>query len=286
MKLVSSSGGLATGLKSYHKANNSLWIGWPGLSARDEEEETEITELLKSEDCLPVFLERKLFRDFYDGFSNGTLWPLFHYFTEYTLFNKNHWEAYQKVNELFAEAVIGQAEENDQVWIHDYQLMLLPAILRERRPDLRIGFFLHIPFPSYEVFRILPWREKIVEGLLGADLIGFHTYDYARHFVSSVKRLLGYDVEFTRIKLSNRHVHYDVFPMGIDYKKFSEKAKEIQQRSVSERSKHHRDLDLFLKGEEGRKIILSIDRLDYTKGIPLRIKGIQSLFSGTPGVLG
>ena len=282
MQVTPSAGGLATGLKSYHKKNDSVWIGWPGVIPESDKEKNEVEKLLQTEDCLPVFLTEELISNYYDGFSNATLWPLFHYFTEFTEFKDRYWEAYRKVNELFAETIIENAQENDSVWVHDYQLLLLPHILRARRPDLKIGFFLHIPFPSYEIIRILPWREEVIEGLLGADLLGFHTYDYARHFISSVKRLFGYDVEFNQIKLENRQVYVDVFPMGIDYRKFEKLAIEIQSKPIQERSKEHQDIDRFLMSAPGRKLILSIDRLDYTKGIPQRLKAFRHFLGKYP----
>lgn len=282
LQVSASAGGLATGLKSYHKGNNSVWIGWPGVNASSENEEKEITTLLDKEQCLPVFLNNDLIENYYDGYSNATLWPLFHYFTEFTDFKTKYWQAYVKVNEIFADAIIANAEQNDTVWVHDYQLLLLPNMLRERRPDLTIGFFLHIPFPSFEVFRILPGREEIIKGILGADLIGFHTYDYARHFISSVKRILGYEVDFSQIKLENRQVFIDVFPMGIDYDKFRKGALEIQGKPIQKRSKEHQDIDRFLLSSPDRKLILSIDRLDYTKGIPERLKAFRYFLNKYP----
>lgn len=280
--VIPSAGGLATGLKSYHKQNDSIWIGWPGIDAESKKETKEIEKLLAKEHCKPVFLKPDLVEKFYDGFSNTTLWPLFHYFTEYSEFNTDFWEAYKSVNRLFADSIIETAKKGDTVWVHDYQLLLLPKILREERPDLRIGYFLHIPFPSYEVLRILPWREDVIEGLLGADLIGFHTYDYARHFISSVKRLLGFDVEFNTIRVKDRHVYIDVFPMGIDYKKFKDNAQAIQSKPIQERSPQHQDIDRFLMGAPDRKLILSIDRLDYTKGIPVRLKAFKQFLTKYP----
>ena len=282
MKITPSAGGLATGLKSYHKGSNSVWIGWPGVDPENSKEEEVVTSLLETEQCLPVFLSEQQISDYYGGFSNATLWPLFHYFTEFTEFKKRYWKAYYEVNQLFAEAIIENAEENDRVWVHDYQLLLVPNMLREKRPDLNIGFFLHIPFPSYEIIRTLPWREEIISGMLGSDLIGFHTYDYARHFISSVKRLVGYDVEFNQIKLENRQVFIDVFPMGIDYKKFEKLALEVQSKSIQERSKVHQDIDRFLMSMPNRKLILSIDRLDYTKGIPHRLKAFRYFLKTHP----
>lgn len=282
MEVIPTAGGLATGLKSYHKGNNSVWIGWPGIMPESKKEEATVTSLLEKEQCLPVFLSEDLIENYYDGYSNATLWPLFHYFTEFTEFRDVYWQAYKTVNELFAEAIINNAGEGDTVWVHDYQLLLLPNILREKRPDLNIGFFLHIPFPSYEIIRVLPWREEIISGILGADLIGFHTYDYARHFISSVKRLLGYDVDFNQIKLENRQVFIDVFPMGIDYDKFEKMALEVQSKPIQERSKEHQDIDRFLLSMPDRKLILSIDRLDYTKGIPERLKAFRYFLQKYP----
>ncbi len=280
--LETSAGGLATGLKSYHKSNNSIWLGWPGVEVSSTKEKQQISKMLAAEHCLPIYLENELIENFYDGFSNATLWPLFHYFTEYASFKEIYWDAYKKANEIFAEAIVKTAKVGDTVWIHDYQLMLVPQLIRSQRPDIRIGFFLHIPFPSYEVFRILPWREDILMGILGADLIGFHTYDYARHFNSSVKRLLGYDIDFSTISMETRQVYIDVFPMGIDYAKFKSKAIEIQSIPLQERSKEHQDIDRFLLEAPDRKLILSIDRLDYTKGIPERIKAFKRFLTEHP----
>ncbi len=282
LQVTSSAGGLATGLKSYHKGNDSLWIGWPGVIPETEKEQEEVKTLLAKEQCLPVFLTEELIENYYDGFSNATLWPLFHYFTDFTVFKEKYWQDYSLVNEKFADAIIKNAKENATVWIHDYQLLLVPNILRQKRPDLLIGFFLHIPFPSFELIRILPWREEIISGILGSDLIGFHTYDYARHFISSVKRILGYDVDFNQIKMENRQVFIDVFPMGIDYKKFEKQALEVQSKPIQERSKEHQDIDRFLLRMPDRKLILSIDRLDYTKGIPERLKAFRYFLQKHP----
>lgn len=277
-----SAGGLATGLKSYHKQNDSVWIGWPGINVTETKEKKEVAALLAKEQCIPVYLDNELIENYYDGFSNATLWPLFHYFTEYATFKEIYWDAYKKVNEMFAEAILKNAKQGDTIWVHDYQLLLVPNLIRKQRPDVKIGFFLHIPFPSYEIIRILPWREEILGGMLGADLIGFHTYDYARHFISSVKRLLGYEIEFNTVTMEDRHVYVDVFPMGIDYEKFKNKALEVQSKPIQERSKLHQDIDRFLMDVPDRKLILSIDRLDYTKGIPERIKAFKRFLTDHP----
>ena len=274
-KLTTSAGGLATGLKSYHKGQDSVWIGWPGLEVDSAEEREKVEGLLAGENCLPVYLDSDLIENYYDGFSNATLWPLFHYFTEYTTFSEKFWKAYRQVNERFAESIIANVKDGDVVWVHDYQLLLVPEMVKQQRPDITIGFFLHIPFPSYEVFRILPWRLELLKGMLGADLLGFHTYDYARHFNSSVKRLLGYDIDFNTISLESRHVYVDVFPMGIDYEKFRTSAAKVQSTPIQERSKQHQDIDRFLLQDTDRHLLLSIDRLDYTKGIPERLRAFK-----------
>lgn len=282
LTVAPSAGGLATGLKSYHKGNGGLWMGWPGLSTSTVQEENEITELLKKENCAPIFLDERLIENYYNGFSNATIWPLFHYFSKYATFRGTFWRAYLEVNRLFAERILEVAEDHDTIWVHDYQLMLLPQLLRDIKPTLKIGFFLHIPFPSYELFRTLPWRSEILEGLLGADLIGFHTYDYARHLISSVKRILGYETNFTKLNIGNRKVEIEVFPMSIDFAKFNDLAYQIKQKPKEELSKERQDLDLLREHNPQLKLILSIDRLDYTKGITERLRAFALLLRNRP----
>ncbi len=150
--------------------------------------EEEVKEKAKAEDCIAVNLTEEEVDGFYYGFSNRTIWPLFHYFMEFTEAEHSSWEIYKQVNIKYAKEVLKHYEAGDRVWVHDYQLLLVPKLIRDEEPEAIIGFFNHIPFPSYEVFRTLPWRESVLEGMLGADLIGFHTYDYERHFLSSVQR--------------------------------------------------------------------------------------------------
>jgi trehalose 6-phosphate synthase/phosphatase len=165
---------------------------------------SEITQTLHKEyKSHPIFLTRSEVNSFYYGFCNKTIWPLFHYFANYTVYDRAMWNAYQKVNRFFADQVFRFLEPGDTLWIHDYHLMLLPELIRQMSSDVKIGFFLHIPFPSFEIFRLMPWRRELLEGLLGSHLIGFHTYDYVRHFHSSVRRLLGHEHELGRIILTN-----------------------------------------------------------------------------------
>ena len=277
-------GGLATGMKSVHGDGGGLWIGWSGLIQEEipTELQEEVVHALKEQHCTEVLLTQEEIDGFYFGFSNRTIWPLFHYFLEYAEFEKSYWESYVSVNQKFAEAIAQHAAPEDLIWIHDYQLMLVPQMLRELRPELTSGFFLHIPFPSYEIFRTLPWRTEILEGLLGADLIGFHTYDYERHFLSSVRRLLGYEVSFNEIHLDHRVVKVDSFPMGIDYKKFHSAALERNADSNQPDSELKKRLDHHKKSTPEGKFLLSIDRLDYSKGIASRIKAFEYFLDRHP----
>ena len=278
------SGGLATGMNSVHNDQESLWIGWPGINEDDIDKNiwAPLKKLLKSEGYFPVSLDHKELEDFYYGLSNKSLWPLFHYFIEFSVFDHMQWKSYQEVNKKFAESVLSNIEEGDTVWIHDYQLLLCPKMIKDIRPDVTIGFFLHIPFPSFEIFRIFPWREPLLEGILGADLIGFHTYDYERHFLSSVKRILRKEVSFNRVNLETREVVVNTFPMGIDYKKFNIAAKSHLEMATDEKSDLRKQLELHKKGAEKGKLILSIDRLDYTKGVVNRIKAFELFLTKYP----
>jgi len=286
--IQTSVGGLATGMKSVHQSGKSIWIGWTGLTTEEIDPSLEplINEAVQKERCVPVPLTTDEVEQFYYGFSNETLWPLFHYFTEYTQFSRSAWEAYVEVNRHFARVVAQNLEAGDRVWVHDYQLLLLPGMIREAFPDTYIGFFLHIPFPSFEVFRILPWRKEILNGMLGADLVGFHTYDYVRHFFSSVRRLLGYDVHFNEINMQHRIVLADNFPMGIDYDKFQEAALDHQKKGLKDRSEIQRALDKHLLLSPDVKLILSIDRLDYTKGIVNRLLAFEYFLKENPEFVG
>jgi len=277
-----SSGGLVSGISAYLASMNSssldksnyYWVGWPGLSFPDKKQ-TEIKQDLLKKKLVPVFINEKTMDKFYFGFCNKTIWPLFHYFSAYTLYDNDMWENYKFVNEKFCEIICDMVEPNDTIWIHDYHLMLLPALIRKKINNAKIGFFLHIPFPHFEIFRFLPraWRDKILRGLLGADLIGFHTNDYSRYFLGSVLRLLGFDNHLGEIQLDDRIVKVDTFQMGIDFKSFENLAR-------SEKTKT--ECSLLKRGLPNQKIILSIDRLDYTKGILNRLRGYQLFLEKNP----
>ena len=269
-------GGLATGLKSYHNKSDSIWVGWPGITSDclTENEKTKISEKLRgSYKCEPVFLSEKQVETYYHGFCNKTIWPLFHYFTNKVQYDPVTWDAYHEVNAQFLNIVDPYIGENDTIWVHDYQLMLLPRMIKEKHPSAQVGFFLHIPFPSFEIFRLLIWREEILNGLLGADLIGFHTYDYVRHFVSCSRRLLGLDHNLNKILLEDRFITVDTFPMGIDYVRFSkEYNNDVYKKLANE----------IRESKKDSKVVLSIDRLDYSKGIPERIKAFALFLKKYP----
>jgi len=268
-----SAGGLATGLNSLDESLDKIWIGWPGQEINDEWEKASIRQDLSNRGLAPVFLSRQDIRLYYEGFSNKTLWPHFHYFTQYTEYNDATWESYKSVNQKFADVINPLIREDDLVWVHDYQLMLLPAMIRVAHPRVSIGFFLHIPFPSYEIFRILPWREALLDGVLGSDLIGFHTFDYMRHFLSAAYRVSGYEHNFGKLNVENRVVNVDVFPMGIDYEKYA----------FPEKGDNTPDDTSFIENlAVHQRILLSIDRLDYTKGIPQRINAYSQFLENHP----
>lgn len=267
-------GGLATGLGSLYRSHDCTWTGWPGISVeKGSKEEDEVNRLTKEELCNPVHLTSADINKYYHGFSNATLWPLFHYFRSRVTCNSKQWKAYINVNRKYLEALHKVYKPGDTIWVHDYHLLLLPAMLREEFPDATIGFFNHIPFPSYEIFRALPWRRELLEGMLGADLIGFHTYDYVRHFLECVDRILGYRHTHGEISAGNHLIKVDSFPMGIDYNIF--------QNAVSEKTVQD-EIKKIRQTYEGYKLLLSFDRLDYTKGIIRRLKAFDTFLKRNP----
>jgi trehalose 6-phosphate synthase/phosphatase len=278
-----SSGGLTTGLWSYleRKPNGGgerpefLWLGWPGATIAPKDEAAVKAYAEKEFKAVPIFLEEKTMARFYHGFCNKTLWPLFHYFPDLTRYEEEYWEEYRQVNHIFAEAAMKVLRPDDLLWVQDYQLMLVPGLVREQFPEMPIGFFLHIPFPSYEVFRLLPraWRVEIIEGLLGSSLIGFHTHDYTRDFLTSVLRTVGYEHQLGCLTLRDRVVKVDTFPMGIDFERFAKAAasEETEARVAELRAKC-----------EGQKVIFSVDRLDYTKGLINRLQGYDVFLKRNP----
>lgn len=273
--LKPSEGGLATGLGDAYKKGNMLWVGWPGIDVPLADQPL-ITEMLAKYNLVPVFLTKNEINLFYEGFSNEVLWPVFHYLVTYARFEQVYWDSYVAVNEKFSGVTETIFSEGDKIWIQDYQLLCLPALLREKLTETTIGFFQHIPFPSYEIFRLIPWRDKLIEGMLGADLIGFHTYDDVRHFLSTASRLMPVSFSSNIISLNNRQVIVEPFPMGIDYDKFEKLP--LQRQVIAEIDN--------LKTEKRGRLALSIDRLDYSKGILERLRAFELLLQLHPKFIG
>lgn len=270
-----STGGLATAMQSLPADTSRLWIGWPGI-ASDEltpSEKRQVNSYLSERGYVPVHLTSEQIDLFYSGYSNDTLWPLLHYFGEFTHYRDDYWQSYRQVNQLFAKVIKKQTGARDTVWVQDYHLMLLPSLIRADTPGARIGFFLHIPFPSYEVFRLLPERQEILKGLLGADLVGFHVYDYARHLLSSCSRLLDLSHTHDKIIYGDRQVTVDSFPIGVDYNKFHSAALSSDVKVEIDRLREH---------YPDKKLILSVDRLDYTKGIVHRLEAFEQFLQTNP----
>ncbi|MFT4648120.1 MAG: trehalose 6-phosphate synthase/phosphatase [Glaciecola sp.] len=267
------SGGLATGLSGPHQATKGRWIGWPGMQSPGGGLSQEVQSLLDERGMTGISLSSEEYDSYYMQVANRSLWPLFHYFTDRVCYQPKDWEVYERVNRRFAEATAAEAKPGDRVFIQDFHLMLVPAMLRALRPDLSIGFFLHIPFPSSEIFRIFPKRKEILEGLLGADVIGFHTLDYTRHFRSSVRRVLGLETTAHGVHYEGREVRLMAQPLGLDIPAWQTPSSDPEIAA---------ELLKLTEAAAGRRIILGVERLDYTKGIPERLQAFHNLLESQP----
>ncbi|GAB4016280.1 bifunctional alpha,alpha-trehalose-phosphate synthase (UDP-forming)/trehalose-phosphatase [Spirosoma koreense] len=216
----------------------------------------------------PVFMDETVHQGFYEGFSNDLIWPLFHYFTSYASFREVDFQHYQQANTRFLEELNALIKPDDLIWVHDFQLMLLPDMIRQANPDASIGYFFHIPFPTYEIIKLLPrtWRQSLLNGILGADLVGFHTTDYVQHFLHSVAEVLEHPIIGQRIVLPHRSVVVNDFPISVDFNKFNTHG---QDATVVTTRQHYQSL------LRDNKLIFSVDRLDYTKGITYRLQGYE-----------
>jgi trehalose 6-phosphate synthase/phosphatase len=275
ISLVQSGGGLATGLKGVRGRQGSTWIGWPGEVPSGRGVRAELEKKLAAEGLEPIYLSRAEVRGFYEDYSNAAIWPVFHDMLDQLPLEITGWEMYREVNQRFAEAVAACHREGDLIWVNDYHLMLAPAQIRQLIPNARIGFFLHIPFPASEMFRVLPQRREVLQGLLGADLIGFHTRSYAENFLSSVQTTLAEKVQPWGIRRRGRTARVGVYPMGIDAATWEQRARStpVAKQVLS-----------LLQDAGNRKIVLGIDRLDYTKGLPRRIAAFERLFQSDPSL--
>ena len=281
MVVRQSSGGLVSAIKSYFERGDTnayterIWVGSMEASEEDWIKAKDAGQLPEDFTIVPIFPDSRLYDNYYKGFSNSTLWPLFHYFPVFVEYKKEHFEDYRLLNQHFANKVAEIYQAGDIVWVHDYQLMMVPDFLRRVLPDASIGFFLHIPFPSYEIVRLIPteWKKQLMQGIMGADLIGFHTQDYVHHFIQSAKMILQVESQFNYIYYGNRMVKADQFPIGIDYQLFRNAC--IDETVVG----------ICTALEErfyDQKVIFSVDRLDYTKGLSYRLDGFDSFLSIHP----
>ena len=270
-----SPGGLVTALEPLLRRRSGAWIGWPGVPDTDEE-----PIFVDGLHLCPVRLSEDDLAEYYEGFSNAALWPLYHDVIVKPIYQREWWDRYVDVNRRFAEATSRAAAKNATVWVQDYQLQLVPKMLRELRPDLTIGFFLHIPFPPIELFMQMPWRTAIIEGLLGADLVGFQLPGGAQNFLILARRLVGATTSrgsvgvrsrFGEVEYGSRVVRVGAFPISIDSAELDRKG---HQRSIRQRARE-------IRSELGnpRKILLGVDRLDYTKGIDVRLQAFSELLA-------
>jgi len=259
-----SPGGLVTALEPFMRQHSGAWIGWSG--APDDAPEPFVNDGMLLH---PVPLSGSDITNYYEGFSNATLWPVYHDSVVPAEYHRSWWTTYHDVNERFAEAAAKTAAHGAFVWVHDYQLQLVPAMLRQLRPDLKIGFFLHIPFPPRELFAQIPWRKEILRGLLGADLIGFQLPGGASNFIRLCRELLGFKPQGNSVTIGGRTVRANAFPISIDTAAFTALADTPPVRRRAEQ----------IRADLGRphKILLGVDRLDYTKGIANRLEAYEEL---------
>lgn len=279
LEVYPSAGGLATGLSSYANKRGNLWIGWPGIASDDltEKEKRKIADLLAEYHCQPVFLTEKQIEDFYNGYSNSILWPFFHNLEPDFSHEQRQWKAYREVNELFSEAVASLGDPGSNIWVHDYQLLLVPKLIRDKQPGSNIGFFLHIPFPEANHFTTLNQAPALIRGILGADLAGFHTKEYVGHFIDSCYALTSAVPGIDGIALKDRAVRVTDFPIGIDYVKFQDATKQLAvQKELRKLQRRYR----------GQKIVLTVDRLDPTKGFVERLEAYRTFLEESPKLHG
>lgn len=267
-----SAGGLVTALKSVAEGRQFEWFGWPGANVPAPERHG-VTKQLARHGTRPIYIGKADIDGFYAGFSNRVLWPLFHGLTDLSHFSGSAWNAYERVNAMFADAICAHAGPKDVIWVHDYQLALVPELLRQRGVASPIGYFLHIPFPSSEIYRTLPVREHVLRGILGSDFVGFHAYEYVSHFRKSCLRVLGIDSDPEMVKTSSRRVHLGVLPIGID-------PVEIEEMATQPEAIH--EFDSLRRTYADKKIIIGVDRLDYTKGIPEKLLAFEELLKRHP----
>jgi len=271
-----SSGGLASAMNPLLGKTGGEWIGWAGDGGGENSQKRQmiLAEWAKTDHYFAVDLPKDVADGFYEGYANQTLWPVFHNFPSQLKFDAKHWESYVEANRIFCEAVVDRYRPNDRIWVHDYHLMLLPQMLRERLPDAAVGFFLHIPFPSSEVFPVLPRREELLQGLLGADLLAFQTHAHLQQFRAALLRVLGMESKIAQVALGSRPVRLEALPIGI--------APQEYRGLLSSDATTARQYADWAQRYRGRKVLLAVDRLDYTKGVPERLRAYGHLLRSSP----
>src|SRR6266566_5210204 len=271
-----SSGGLASAMNPLLRKGGGDWIGWPGGGGEDDVQGRMaiLAQWAEDERCFAVDLPKQVATGFYEGYANQTLWPVFHNFPSQLKFDAKSWEAYIEANRIFCEAVVNRYRPNDLIWVHDYHLMLLPQMLRDRLPDAAIGFFLHIPFPSSEIFPVLPRREELLEGLLGADLLAFQTHGHLQQFRASLLRVLGMESKIQQIAVGSRPVRLEALPIGIAPEEYTDLLK--SDKTTADQYAE------WVARYSGRKVVLAVDRLDYTKGVIERLRAYAHLLRSSP----
>ena len=277
-KTTRSSGGLASAMDPFLRKGKGEWIGWSGDAGEQDNPERRaiLAEWAQKERCFAVDLSEEVAAGFYEGYANQTLWPVFHNFPSQLRFDARSWEAYVEANRIFSDKVVERYKPNDLIWVHDYQLMLLPQMLREKLPDAAIGFFLHIPFPSSEIFPVLPRREELLEGLIGADLLAFQTHGHLQQFRAALLRVLGLESKVAEIAVGSRPVRLEALPIGIAPEEYTQLLK-----SDDKTAQHYAE---WVERYRGRRVLLAVDRLDYTKGVPERLRAYTHLLRSSPGL--
>ncbi|HEU4860464.1 MAG TPA: bifunctional alpha,alpha-trehalose-phosphate synthase (UDP-forming)/trehalose-phosphatase [Chitinophagaceae bacterium] len=279
LRIITTSGGLITAINSFLRRNKSItdhfshsyWVGVPECSPATWSKAESLLPAATFE-YLPVFINKNIFEKYYDGFCNTAIWPLFHYFPSFAEFNEADFDNYLKANQSFLDVIINNARQDDIIWIHDYHLLPLAELIRREIPRITIGFFLHIPFPTFEMLRLMPheWQQRIIKGMLGADLIGFQTIDYTSHFLESVRMFLGIDHEMNIIRYDDRLIKADVFPISIDFDRFNKAYDDPNGQRIKK---------MLKEKFSGMKVIFSVDRLDYTKGVKNRLDAYELFLS-------
>lgn len=276
-EITRGSGGLVSALLGVSLNDPFVWMGFETDAKNARQLELGASKIAPNMILKSVLIEPKIYNSYYDGFCNDVLWPLFHYEGQHTFFHRQYWNSYKEANQLMADEILKIATPDDTIWIHDFHFFLLPELIKKSKPHLKVGFFLHIPFPSSEIFRQLPVREEILKSLLYCDLLGFHEYSYLRHFTVSLQAQLGIEASPFRVQYQGHTVHLGVYPISIDSESLKKRSR---QSDVVQQTEN------FAQRIHSPFVILGIDRLDYTKGLELKLKGFYRLLHKYPQLRG